>query len=201
MIIIIMMVIIMIIIITKTAFLFLTITPHHHRGEYIEDNLFQFDQTLYMDFNSGRYQKASDISMDENGYVYVPKACQGNENAHCRLHVALHGCNQNLPVVGNAYAAHAGYNHWAEASSIVILYPYVINSESNPTNAKGCWDWWGYTGADYGLQTGVQMQVISNMIHALLPRMVTVSDRKDACYSRDCHYNTSYENGYVCSKS
>ena len=42
----------------------------------------------------------------------------------------MHGCLQNLEVVGNAYAAHAGYNHWAEASGIVVLYPYALISEN-----------------------------------------------------------------------
>ena len=48
----------------------------------------------------------------------------------------MHGCLQNLEVVGNVYAAHAGYNHWAEGSGIVILYPYALISENDPYNIK-----------------------------------------------------------------
>ena len=130
----------------------------------------------------------------------------------------MHGCLQNLEVVGNAYAAHAGYNHWAEASSIVVLYPYALISENDPYNIKvslfiftyhrckfscysfqGCWDWWGYTGPDYGLKSGVQMEVVSNMIKAILPRMVTIKDRDKgtACYSKGCYYSPA-DNGYIC---
>ena len=52
------------------------------RDRYIEENLFQFDQLPYMNFS--RYKTAAEISMGENGYIYIPKGCQGNENAHCR---------------------------------------------------------------------------------------------------------------------
>merc|ERR1711871_553992 len=167
------------------------------RGQYYEENLFQFDQRPYMNFS--RYRTAAEISMDENGYIYIPKQCQGNINAHCRLHVAMHGCLQNLEVVGNVYAAHAGYNHWAEGSDIVILYPYAQISEKDPFNIKGCWDWWGYTGADYGLKSGAQMEVVSNMIKSILPHMVTIQDRDKgmACYSKGCYYSP-VDNGYIC---
>jgi hypothetical protein len=52
------------------------------RGQYLEENLFQFDQRPYMNFT--RYKTPAEISMDKNGYIYIPKQCQGSENAHCR---------------------------------------------------------------------------------------------------------------------
>jgi hypothetical protein len=35
---------------------------------------------------------------------------------------------------------------------MVLLYPQATTSGLIPYNPKGCWDWWGYTGADYGKQ-------------------------------------------------
>ena len=151
------------------------------RTTQLDDHLFEFNQTRYMEFGT-RYHRASDISMGEKGYVYIPRDCQGEKTSHCRVHIALHGCMQNLDEVGNVYAAHAGYNHWAEASSIVVLYPYVVISETLQ-NYKGCWDWWGYTGPDYGLPTGAQMSVIKNMVKALLPNMPTTVDVSSECDS------------------
>ena len=113
-------------------------------------------------------------SVSETGYVYIPASCQ-NRTIACRLHVSLHGCYQNQAIIGDAYALFAGYNEWAEGSNIVVLYPYVLISDAsvgdplvdNYNNSKGCWDWWGYSGNDYGLKTGPQMRMIYNMINAL----------------------------------
>ena len=52
------------------------------RGQYLHDNLFQFDQRPYMNFS--RYNTPAEISMDGNGYIYIPRQCQGDENTHCR---------------------------------------------------------------------------------------------------------------------
>ena len=49
--------------------------------------------------------------------------------------------------MGDVFAKHAGYNGVAEKNNIIVLYPQVV---STPTNPTGCWDWWGYTGPNYG---------------------------------------------------
>ena len=36
-----------------------------------------------------------------------------------------------------------------------------------PLNPEGCWDWWGYSGADYTVRSGVQIQAIAAMIGRL----------------------------------
>jgi len=58
--------------------------------------------------------------MDEHGHVYVPKAC--SEGTSCKLHVALEGCLQDENKIGDQFYTHAGYNEWAEANNIIILY-------------------------------------------------------------------------------
>ena len=49
--------------------------------------------------------------------------------------------------IGDKYVRHAGYNEVGEANNIIILYPQVTATLTNP---MGCWDWWGYTGPLYG---------------------------------------------------
>lgn len=56
----------------------------------------------------------------------------------CALHVAFHGCEQTLGDIGSDFVENAGYNSWAEANNIIILYP---QAKDNPLNPKGCWDW------------------------------------------------------------
>ena len=99
----------------------------------------------------------------EKGFVYVPTGCAGvrrkgrrgvaklgrgeverdeerEGSGACRLHVAYHGCEQSVDVLNNTFVTRAGYNGWAEANRIVVLYPQAT---ATPLNPKGCWDWWG----------------------------------------------------------
>lgn len=62
----------------------------------------------------------------------------------------------------------SGYNEWAEANSLVILYPQAIRSLVLPLNPNGCWDWWSYTGLNYGTRGAPQIAMIHNMATALL---------------------------------
>jgi len=127
------------------------------RSEPIAANLFAFDQTSYF--------SSSTASIGDVGYIYVPNACK--EGAACHLHVSFHGCEQNLDKIGSAYAEHSGFNAWAEKSNIIVVYPYVKVSSLYPYNPKGCWDWWSYTGVDYGVKTGVQPRFVRAIISAL----------------------------------
>ena len=36
------------------------------------------------------------------------------------------------------YIKHTGYNRWAEANNIIVLYPQLIRTKKND---QGCWDW------------------------------------------------------------
>lgn len=106
----------------------------------------------------------SDHSLGEEGFVYVPESCAGG--APCRLHVAFHGCRQTVADIGALFAAGTGYNRWAEANGIVVLYPQARASpgEGNP---NGCWDWWGYDDPDYLTQNGPQIVAVGAMAAAL----------------------------------
>lgn len=109
-------------------------------------------------------------SLDAAGYVYVPEQCTSRR---CRVHVALHGCRQGTALVGDTFARHAGYNAWAVAHDLIVLYPQVRPSEPafyawwRPYNPRGCWDWWGYTGTDYATKSGVQIATIVAMVARL----------------------------------
>jgi poly(3-hydroxybutyrate) depolymerase len=109
-------------------------------------------------------------SLDAVGYVYVPEQCTGRR---CRVHVALHGCRQGTALVGDTFARHAGYNAWAAAHDLIVLYPQVRPSEPSflawwqPYNPRGCWDWWGYTGTDYATRSAVQIATIVAMVGRL----------------------------------
>lgn len=100
-------------------------------------------------------------SLAETGYAYVPKSCSDGER--CRIHVAFHGCVQAAEKVGSAFYALAGYNEWADTNHIVVLYPQTVSKSGNP---NGCWDWWGYDGADYATRTGSQMATVKRMVDA-----------------------------------
>lgn len=100
-------------------------------------------------------------SMNSYGIAYIPKSCRQGEA--CSLHVALHGCRQNISEIGNAFYTQTGLNEWAHSNNIIIVYPQAIQTPwlGNP---KGCWDWWGYTGANYSNKSGAQMRSIKDII-------------------------------------
>jgi hypothetical protein len=134
-----------------------------------------FEQAEFLD-------PARTHGMAAQGYVYVPKAC--SEGGRCRLHVALHGCLQNAETVGEAFVRHAGYNEWAEANRIVVLYPQTAASGERvggmrlgTSNPQACWDWWGFTGDDYARRSGAQISAIAAMIDRLAQGCPAGSDR------------------------
>ena len=120
------------------------------------------------------------------GYAYVPASCEQQRrallsgagagaavdrssvgaswNASCRVHVAYHGCHQGEETINTTYVRHAGYNRWAEANRLVILYPQARKTLLNP---KGCWDWWGYTGPEYASNLGLQLKAVRRMVEAM----------------------------------
>jgi hypothetical protein len=117
-------------------------------------------------FDQRRYAAAGALaSLADDGWVFVPKDCAAGNP--CRIHVAFHGCRQGSGFVGMAFARNAGYNRWADANRIVVLYPQVEKSWFWPFNPQGCWDWWGYTGPDYATRDGAQLSSVHRMLQAL----------------------------------
>jgi poly(3-hydroxybutyrate) depolymerase len=134
--------------------------PSEANGE-----LLHFDQREFVDTKRTH-------GLAEAGYVYVPERCAKGER--CRLHAALHGCGQAAESIGDVFARHAGYDGWAEANAIVILYPQAATLTKSVggvrmdwPNPQGCWDWWGFTGEDFAYRTGAQIRAVIAMIDRL----------------------------------
>jgi poly(3-hydroxybutyrate) depolymerase len=80
------------------------------------------------------------------------------------VHVAFHGCRQKA----EQFARDAGYNRWADANRMIVLYPQVIARTSWALyNPRGCWDWWGYTGPEYHTKAGAQIRAVKAMLERL----------------------------------
>ncbi|HEY5898553.1 MAG TPA: PHB depolymerase family esterase [Burkholderiales bacterium] len=121
--------------------------------------LMPFDQNAYAGAD------AHAIAMDDVGFVYVPQACKSQR---CAIHVAFHGCRQGRAEIGERFAREAGYNAWADSNALIVLYPQVVKRYSPLVfNPRGCWDWWGYTGADYATSQGAQIRAVKAMVEAL----------------------------------
>jgi poly(3-hydroxybutyrate) depolymerase len=117
-------------------------------------------------FDQQRYLQGGMLaSLADQAYVFIPKDCAAG--SPCRLHVAFHGCRQGAGFVGTDFVRKAGYNRWAGANRIVVLYPQVERSLVWPFNPKGCWDWWGYSGDDYATRKGAQIASVRRMLVAL----------------------------------
>ncbi|MES2801063.1 MAG: hypothetical protein V4654_01100 [Bdellovibrionota bacterium] len=128
----------------------------------IAKNLLPYSQSSFFAAKFG-----AQISMSDTAAVYVPTRCQLGEE--CSLHVAFHGCLQSRQDIGDDYLHKLGFNDWAESNNIIVLYPQVTKNYflGNP---NACWDWWGYTGADYANKNSVQMNIVYKMIQDLIKK-------------------------------
>lgn len=116
-----------------------------------------FDQSEFASALSG---------MATTGYVYVPAACRTGGAGKCAVHVVFHGCQQGASVVGDDVYAKAGYNQWADANNIIVLYPQV-SPTTVPFNLQGCWDWWGYSGLNFQVKSAPQLSAVKAMVDRL----------------------------------
>ena len=123
--------------------------------------------------------------MANDGWAYVPANCAANQS--CKLHVAFHGCKQNVATVGTAYYRNAGYNKWADTNNIIMLYPQATTTSANP---NGCWDWWGYDDVNFPGKSGGQMVAVKTMIDRV------VSGNTAAPYTCAHWYDSNYLHVY-----
>jgi hypothetical protein len=114
-----------------------------------ESNLHTFLQSKYGDITLA--------GLLPIGFIYIPSTC---ERSKCEVHVSFHGCLQSSEFISDVFVKNNGLNDWAESNSIVVLYPQVLSSFSNP---QGCWDFWGYSGKDFAFKTGRQMRIVYAM--------------------------------------
>ena len=161
------------------------------RCKWLQERIFAFKQSEV--FNEDA-TAISEASLADKGFVFVPPGCrQGNV---CRLHIAFHGCRQGYgfssgePTSQSLYGGtkgwthfveNAGYDEWADANDIVVLYPQVAGREYpdfvfdmdalQHSNPQGCWDLWGYTDPNYHTRSGKQIKAVWKMIQALAPKL------------------------------
>jgi hypothetical protein len=147
------------------------------------------DAAAFKRFDQSRYGGSDEFnSLDANGWLYLPRACE-QAGANCAVHVVFHGCEQgqSFKVAGKEFGRQfvdgTGYNRWAEAGKIVVLYPQVKPSEQGSLfspyryNPKGCWDFWGYTeksaalnpsAPNFGKRSAPQMRAVKEMVEDLV---------------------------------
>jgi poly(3-hydroxybutyrate) depolymerase len=78
----------------------------------------------------------------------------------------FHGCRQGAATLGERFVSEAGYNRWADTNRLIVLYPQV-GASWWPYNPRGCWDWWGYTGAQYATKDAPQIRAVLAMVERL----------------------------------
>jgi poly(3-hydroxybutyrate) depolymerase len=118
-------------------------------------------------------------SLDEAAFLYRPARCTGGNT--CGLLIAFHGCEQERLRIGDAFARDSGFNRWADAHDVVVLYPQA-RSTYMPLNPKACWDWWGYSGPDYDTRSGRQLRAVAAAAAALGAPI----DRRERCAGAEC---------------
>jgi len=128
------------------AHLYGTLNPRNN-GTLAAGNFVEFNQSQFI----------TNHGMAATGWAYIPQACTSGEQ--CRVHVVLHGCQQNATLVQQQYVRNTGYNRWADTNTMVMIYPQTSTQATN-----SCWDWWGYDNAGYATKAGPQMAAIKAMV-------------------------------------
>ena len=128
------------------AHLYGTLNPRNN-GTLAEGNFVEFNQSQFV----------TGHGMAPTGWAYIPQAC--TTGAQCKVHVVLHGCQQNVTLVQQKYVRNTGYNRWGDTNNIVMIYPQTSTQATN-----SCWDWWGYDSANYAKKAGPQMAAIKAMV-------------------------------------
>lgn len=126
-------------------------------------NYIEFDQSAF----------TTNPGVAANGWVYVPGDCAAG--ASCRLHVALHGCQQSHATIGDRFLKNTGYTRWADTNRIVVLFPQArVDNTARATaasgslaNPNGCWDWIGWYGSHFAQRGGTQVAAIKAMVERL----------------------------------
>ena len=126
-------------------------------------NYIEFDQRAF----------TSNPGMAATGWVYVPSACASG--SVCKVHVALHGCQQSTGTIGDKFLKNTGYTRWADTNRIVVLFPQTqVDNTSRSTAASGslanpnaCWDWIGWYGGNFAQKGGTQQAAIKAMVDQL----------------------------------
>jgi hypothetical protein len=145
-----------------------------------------FDQSPY-----ARPNRPGTLSLGHEGYVFVPRDCEDAAGPACRVHVVLHGCQQNEATIGRKVIDNAGYNGWADTNRLIVLYPQTtarpLLLPGQPFNPLACWDWWNYvsgSGQDqYVTKSGRQIMAIKAMLDDLTAGARPAADAAPAAAS------------------
>jgi poly(3-hydroxybutyrate) depolymerase len=113
-------------------------------------------------FDQSTFNNGVPNGLAAEGVVYVPEDCVTHRG--CRLHIALHGCEQAREKVGDAFIEKSGFARYADTNRLVVLFPQIAGSVVNP---RGCWDWWGYSDIDYLGKDAPQIKAVWAMAERL----------------------------------
>ena len=125
-----------------------------------KEHVYRVDQSKYKPTG---VSNINSISMATGAFVYVPAVCRRSPGS-CGIHVVYHGCGQSESYLQKKYVHESGYNGYAEANDLIVLYPQSINNQK--LQNAGCWDWLGTYGAGpkFDEQGGPQLVTVTNML-------------------------------------
>ena len=84
-------------------------------------------QGRFIVFDQSHFTGSGDGFADE-GMVYVPEGCA--EQPGCRVHIALHGCEQSREKIGDTFIKESGFAEVADKNRLIVLFPQIKASTS-----------------------------------------------------------------------
>jgi len=121
----------------------------------------KFDQKTMLEYT--RTSVLMFDGLDYDGYVYYPHTCtENNGAARCKIHIALHGCNEMIGgLSGWNYIRRTGLNEYAATNNLIIVYPQVAYNLFK----SSCFDFMGEVDqTNYLFNDNIQTTAFMNMI-------------------------------------
>ena len=87
----------------------------------------------YIAFDQSPFVSGLGHGLSSEGVVYIPETCA--KKGGCRLHIALHGCEQNRDTVGMTFIEGSGFARWADTTA--SSFSFLRSRRSRSSILKG----------------------------------------------------------------
>eukprot|EP00996_Jenningsia_fusiforme_P001235 NODE_2129_length_1286_cov_29.201293_g1937_i0.p1 GENE.NODE_2129_length_1286_cov_29.201293_g1937_i0~~NODE_2129_length_1286_cov_29.201293_g1937_i0.p1 ORF type:complete len:159 (+),score=12.08 NODE_2129_length_1286_cov_29.201293_g1937_i0:680-1156(+) len=134
-----------------------------------EEMITKGNRTQLLVFDQKPYANSIN-SLAESGYLLIPDVCDSPDAPRCHLLAFFHGCSMYAthPRVKHDFVLRSGFAQAAQQFHVVVFFPQLTPSHARGVHARnGCWDSYGYTGPDYCLRRGAQMEASMRMVRTL----------------------------------
>eukprot|EP01079_Euglenida_sp_SAG-EU17-18_P011361 gene11361-2068_t len=131
------------------------------RGSFELSLLLNFSQVEHCSDAAAQGKKlASQGAVAQGSCIYPSPAANREPRSAAFIFPSMDGR------YGLQYVKHSGFNQWAEARRLAVLYPQLHRTRRSKIQGIACWDSYGDSGEAYCTQSGPQVTAVKSMADA-----------------------------------